>query len=85
MYNNIYCNYLGALTKAQNEVETLLRDEDSSNVTLVKEKFDYYETLWKNFVVSHNKFMDVAEAEEKAEKAERFDILAEQRILFFCK
>ena len=72
--------HLGALTKAQNEVETLLRDEDSSNVTLVKEKFDYYETLWKNFVVSHNKFMDVAEAEVKAENAEHFDILAEQRI-----
>ena len=53
--------HLGALTKAQNEVETLLQDEDSSNVTLVKEKFDYYETLWKNFVVSHNKFMDVAD------------------------
>ena len=57
--------HLGALTKAQNEVETLLRDEDSSNVTLVKEKFDYYETLWKNFVVSHNKFMDVAERKKR--------------------
>ena len=47
---------------------------------LVKEKFDYYETLWKNFVLSHNKFVDVAEPEEKAENAECFNILAEQRI-----
>ena len=61
--------HLGALTKAQNEIETLLPVEDSSNVILVKEKFDYYEILWKNFVLSHNKFMDVAEPEEKAENA----------------
>jgi len=41
--------HLGTLTKAQNEVETLLLDEDSSNVTLVKEKLDHYETLsWNN-------------------------------------
>ena len=72
--------HLGSLTKAQNEIETLLLDEDSSNVTLVKEKFDHYETLWKNFVLSHNKFMDVAEPEEKADNAERFDNLAKQRV-----
>jgi len=38
--------HLGSLTKAQNEIETLLLDEDSWNVTLVKEKFDHYEILW---------------------------------------
>ena len=71
--------HLGSLTKAQNEMEILLREEDSSNVTLVKDKFDHYEILWKKFVLSHNKFMDVAEPEEKSESAERFDILAQQR------
>ncbi|KAL9963159.1 hypothetical protein ACROYT_G032334 [Oculina patagonica] len=72
--------HLGSLTKAQNEIETLLLDEDSPNVTLVKQKFDNYEILWKNFVLSHNKFMDVAEPEERAENSERFDVLAQQRI-----
>ena len=48
-------------------------------MTLVKEKFDCYKILWKNFVLSHNKFMDVVEPEEKTESAEHFDILAQQR------
>lgn len=42
--------HLGALTKAQNEIETLLPVEDSSNVILVKKKFDYYEKCRKIYL-----------------------------------
>ena len=44
--------HLSSLTKAWNEIEPLSLDGDSSNVTLVKEKFDHYKILWKNFVVT---------------------------------
>lgn len=45
-------SHLGSLTKAQKEIEALLLVEDLSNVTLFKERFDQYEALWKNFVLS---------------------------------
>ena len=45
--------HLGSLTKAQKEIEALLLVEDFlSNVTLLKERFDQYEALWKNFALS---------------------------------
>ena len=80
-----HSGHLGSLTKAQNEIGIVAapvekRQQNSANVTSVKDKFDHYEILWKNFVLSHNKFMDVTEPEEQAESAECFDILAQQRI-----
>ena len=70
--------HLSTLTVAQREIGTLLKT--TSKVTLVKGKFDQYETLWSNFADSHNKFMEVADADEKARNSEQFSALVQQRI-----
>lgn len=72
--------HLSSLTKAQKEIKALLLVENPPSITLVKEKFDQYKAPWKNFVVSHHKFIDVADPKEKAQSSERFHILAQQRI-----
>lgn len=69
--------HLGALTTAQREIESLF--ENPNNVTLVKEKFDRYGTLWNNFVDTHNKFVEVANSEEKALSSEQFSTLTQQK------
>ena len=69
---------LSAITSARQKVETLMQDH--SNVVLVREKFNEYEAQWKNFVVSHNTFMDSATPEERIECSKRFDALAQLRI-----
>ena len=53
-------------------------------MTLVKEKLDKYQVLWKGFVLSHNKFVDVADAEELAQSSEWFNGLAQERIILYA-
>ena len=72
--------HLSSLTKAQKEVEALLRDKPPSCVTLVRETFDQYEAQWKNFVLQHVKYVELADAEEQGKISERFNVLAQQRI-----
>ena len=57
--------HLGALTTVQREIEALLTDP--ANITLARDKLERYETLWKGFVDSHSKFMEVACDEERAQ------------------
>ena len=72
--------HLSATTNARQEVEKLMQDH--SDVVLIREKFNEYEAQWKNFVVSHNKFMDSATPDEQIECSKQFDALAQLRINF---
>lgn len=82
--------HLGALTTVRREIEALLTNP--ANITLAKNKLDRYEILWKGFVHSHNKLMEVASDEDRAEASEQYNDLSRQRIRlsptveeFICK
>lgn len=70
--------HLGALTSVRREIEALLTNP--ANITLARDKLDRYETLWKAFVDSHNKFMEVASDEERAQALQQYNDLSQQRI-----
>ena len=82
--------HLGTLTTVRREIEALLTDP--ANITLARDKLDRYETLWKGFVDSHSKFMEVASNEERVQASEQYNDLSQQRIRlsatveeFICK
>lgn len=70
--------HLSALTTARNEIEALLTIP--ANVMLAKDKLNHFETLWNAFVDSHNKFIEVASNEERAQASEQFHSLSQQRL-----
>ena len=87
---NSRSGHLGALTTVRREIEALLTDP--ANITLARDKLDHYETLWKGFVDSHSKFMEVASNEERVQASEQYNDLSQQRIRlsatveeFICK
>ena len=71
---------MSSLTQARGEIEALWRDKTPPCVTLVREKFDRYEALWKNFVLQHDKLMECVNVTEQGQISEQFNILAQQRI-----
>ena len=71
---------VSSLTQARGEIEALWRDKTPPCVTLVREKFDRYEALWKNFVLQHDKLMECVDVTEQGQISEQFNILAQQRI-----
>ena len=70
--------HLGALTTVRREIEALLTDP--AIITLARDKLYRYETLWKGFVDSYSKFMEVASDEERAQASEQYNDLSQQRI-----
>ena len=70
--------HLGVLTTVRMEIEALLTDP--ANITLARNKLDRYETLWKGFLDSYSKFMEVASDEERAQASEQYNDLSQQRI-----
>lgn len=72
--------HVSSLTQARSEIEALWRDKTPPCVTLVREKFDRYEALWKNFVLQHDKLMECVDVTEQGQISEQFNILAQQRI-----
>ena len=53
--------HLSSLTEARRQTEALLRDKTLPCVTLVREKFNRYEAQWKNFVLQHDKLMELVD------------------------
>ena len=72
--------HVSSLTQARREIEALWRDKTPPCVTLVREKFDRYEALWKNFVLQHDKLVECVDVTEQGQISEQFNILAQQRI-----
>ncbi|XP_068713249.1 uncharacterized protein [Montipora foliosa] len=72
--------HVSSLTEARREIEALWRDKTPPCVTLVREKFNRYEALWKNFVLKHDKLMEFVDVTEQGQISEQFNILAQQRI-----
>ena len=75
-----HSGHVSSLTQALRETEALWRDKTPPCVTLVREKFDRYEALWKNFVLQHDKLMECVDVTEQGQISEQFNILAHQRI-----
>ena len=71
---------MSLLTEAWREIEALWRDKTPPCVTLVREKFNQYDALWKNFVLQHHKLMEFVDVTEHGQISEQFNILAQQRI-----
>ena len=71
---------MSSLTQARGEIEALWRDKTPPCITLVREKFDRYEALWKNFVLQHDKLMECVDVTEQGQISKQFNILAQQRI-----
>ena len=71
--------HVSSLTEARREIEALWRDKTPPCVTLVREKFNRYEALWKNFVLQHDKLMEFVDVTEQGQSSEQLNILAQQR------